>query len=292
MKEYRLNTILMLIMLSVAEVCFSQIDRIEYGLQGGVGVYIMNGKDNPIRTSMGFYDKEHEAAYSNVFPVMEQYGAFVRYRFDNHWNVTVEATRQRVRFREESAGSVKYYYNAMWHIDAVAEYNILSYGKTYDWGAELEDYPATPYLMIGLGVTAYNKDAACSMRSMSESSVARKHNMYPNMLNRYDLDAEGEYNQVKQRPTGALYLPVGLGVKWRLTSSLQLQASAKYHLYLVNGNLEGGTPEWTYEQMIDNKEHLKLGRTHDILISFGIVYNFSRHSLHHKHCSTIKWENS
>lgn len=290
MEKCRFSMFLVLLMLSTGvSVAQVEIDHFEFGLQGGAGVYVCNPMKNatrPHRTSLGFYDPEGESISGN-FPMADQYGAFIRYRFDNHWNVTVEATRQRVRFQENKEETIRYYYNAMWHVDAVAEYNILSYGTTSNWGAELENYAATPYVVLGVGVTAYNKDAAYAMRSFYDGHKDRKANQYPNMITQYNREG----NKQKQRPTGALYVPIGLGVKWRLNQSLQLQASIKYHFYLLNGNLEGGTPEWTYEDMIANKEHTKLGKTHNALFSLGIVYNLSwSNNSHNVSRRAIKWE--
>ena len=165
----------------------------------------------------------------------------------------------------------KRYYNAAWHIDALAEYNILSYGHTDNWGAELEYYKATPFVMIGVGMTVFNENAI--WRDKSQDKENQRINIkqeYPTLLN--------------QPHKLGMYIPVGLGVKWRVMSSLQLQASMKYHLSVLNGDIEGGTPHLPFDDI-----EFKLFKNHNALFSLGIVYNFSQ-AEHHTGHRAIKWE--
>lgn len=270
MKKYRFSAFLILLLLSTG-LSFAQIDHLEIGLQGGAGVYVCNpAKESgrPHRTSLGFYDKAGENPKSGAFPVMEQYGVFVRYRFDNHWNITAEATRQRFRFNEDHKESKHYYYNAAWHTDALVEYDILSYGHTDDRGAELEYYKATPFVAIGVGMTIFNENAI--WRDLSNGGKFNIKQEYPTLV--------GNSHKV------AMYIPVGLGVKWRVLPSLQLQASMKYHLYVLNANIEGGTQDLPFDRM--KNEFFK---NHNALFSLGIVYNFSQAERHTGH-RAIKWE--
>lgn len=278
MNKYRFSAFLTLLLLSTG-LAFAQIDHLEIGLQGGAGTYVCNsgvgGATTVKRTSLGCQDVEGEAPKSGSFPIMDQYGAFVRYRFDNHWNVVVEATRQRLHFMEthdrNGISTEKRYYNAAWHIDALAEHNILSYGHTDNWGAELEYYKATPFVMIGVGMTVFNENAI--WRDKSQDKENQRINIkqeYPTLLN--------------QPHKLGMYIPVGLGVKWRVMSCLQLQASMKYHLYILNGNIEGGTPTLPFDQM-----ETEFFKNHNALFSLGIVYNFSQ-AEHHTGHRAIKWE--
>lgn len=273
MKKYRFSAFLILLLLSTG-LGFAQIDHLEIGLQGGAGVYVCNPDvDRPAqRKSLAFIgDVGGADPKAGKFPVMEQYGAFVRYRFDNHWNIVAEATRQRVFFKEHHSGvgvNDKNYYNAAWHVDALAEYNILSYGQTDNWGAELEYYQATPFVTIGVGMTVFNENA--TWRDLSSNPGFYIKEMYPTLI--------GNSHKV------AMYVPVGLGVKWRVMSSLQLQASMKYHLYVLNGDIEGGTPNLPFDDI-----QFGFFKNHNALFSLGIVYNFSQaeHRTGHR---IIKWE--
>ena len=287
MNKYRFSAFLTLLLLSTG-LAFAQIDHLEIGLQGGGGLYkgISQYKislGDITRTSFDFVGS------SGKVPIMDQYGAFIRYRFDNHWNVTTEATRQRVRFQEkitgagtDNAGTDKQYYNAMWHVDALVEYNILSYGYTDNWGAELEYYKATPFITIGVGMTIFNENATRSYgrRDNSEEALFRSRvdQMYPTLLKLK------KYNEVEKPHKLGMYIPVGLGVKWRVMSCLQLQASMKYHLYILNGNIDGGTPTLPFDQMTT-----EFFKNHNALFSLGIVYNFSQ-AEHHTGHRVIKWE--
>lgn len=270
MNKYRFSAFLTLLLLSTG-LAFAQIDHLEIGLQGGAGLYVCNpDMSRPTqRNSLAFTGEVGGTdPKAGKFPVMEQYGAFVRYRFDNHWNVVAEATRQRIFFKEHHNGTGandKKYYNAAWHVDAVAEYNILSYGHTDNWGAELEYYKATPFVMIGVGMTIFNENA--TSRTTTDFVLKEE---YPSLI--------GQKHKV------AMYIPVGLGVKWRVMSSLQLQASMKYHLSVLNGDIEGGTPHLPFDDI-----EFKLFKNHNALFSLGIVYNFSQ-AEHHTGHRAIKWE--
>jgi YD repeat-containing protein len=92
-------------------------------------------------------------------PGVETFGFSVGYRFNPFWHIKAQTTRQRVSFVEylnKDYATHALYYNAMWHTDVMAEYNLLPYGLS-EGGARVRKF--TPYLGFGLGVTVFNKDA-------------------------------------------------------------------------------------------------------------------------------------
>lgn len=255
----------------------AQKENVEIGVQGGAGFYwgipnqtAEDGTAYTRTTKVGLWIADTE---DKMPPGFETYGAFIRYRFDNHWNVTVSATRQRLYYKEYPNTDRKQgasYYNAMWHLDATAEYNILNYSMDHYYFRAAKTYRVTPYVLAGVGITMYNKQAILRQRSNEASTN------YP-LVGKNDLLYDSDYaNEIGT----ALYIPVGIGVKWRINHNWQLQASAQYHLYIsgtnpngLNSNLEGGSKNIPY-----NKLAMKpIGGNHDILIQIGVAYNFGQY---------------
>lgn len=251
----------------------AQWDHLEIGLHGGAGFYWgISQQGDYVRTNkVGLWITDSE---DKMPPGFETYGAFVRYRFDNHWNVAVKATRQRTHYNEyRYVGSEKVgqnsYYNAMWHLDATAEFNILNYSLDRFLVGEDRTFSVTPYVLLGAGVTMYNKQAVLRERGMTDE----KGSNYP-MVGAKDVNYTSDY----AGKTGvALYIPVGLGVKWRLTYNWQVQASAQYHLYIsgtnpngLSSNIEGGSRAVPYDQL----QMKSIGGNHNLLVTIGAAYNF------------------
>lgn len=93
--------------------------------------------------------------------------------------------------------------NSMWHVDVVGEYNFFQLG--------LDEYnihmrSLTPYMFLGVGATVY------------EDSLIMK-----------------DFFRCV-----AVYLPVGIGLKWKIAERWQLQLAWQHNVYLWNGDgLEG-----------------------------------------------------
>ena len=93
--------------------------------------------------------------------------------------------------------------NSMWHVDVVGEYNFFQLG--------LDEYnihmrSLTPYMFLGVGATVY------------EDSLIMK-----------------DFFKCV-----AVYLPVGIGLKWKIAERWQLQLAWQHNVYLWNGDgLEG-----------------------------------------------------
>ena len=93
--------------------------------------------------------------------------------------------------------------NSMWHVDVVGEYNFFQLG--------LDEYnihmrSLTPYMFLGVGATVY------------EDSLIMK-----------------DFFKCV-----SVYLPVGIGLKWKIAERWQLQLAWQHNVYLWNGDgLEG-----------------------------------------------------
>ena len=145
-------------------------DRWEFGASAGVGFYV--GQEDP--TGLGQYSRvmSYDAIgfgdkYTLGWPGIETFGFMLGYRFDTRWHVKVQATRQRLCYAEyrkmadkplvDDPATRNIYYNAMWHVDVMAEYNLLSLGNVMM--AKQGLYNVVPYVGFGFGVTAYNKES-------------------------------------------------------------------------------------------------------------------------------------
>ena len=111
------------------------IDRLEFGVSAGVGFYV--GQKNPVEGSdllrIQSYDAIAFGERSTLrWPGIETFGFSFGYRIDTRWHVKLQTTRQRLCFAEYANNAPKtrnVYYNAMWHLDAMAECNILPLGN-------------------------------------------------------------------------------------------------------------------------------------------------------------------
>lgn len=249
------------------------IDRLEFGVSAGVGFYV--GQSNPLKDSellriqsynaAGFGDKS-----TLKWPGIETFGFSLGYRFDTRWHLRLQAMRQRVCFAEYESANITstrcVYYNAMWHLDMMAEFNILNYGNSMM--PEQNIYNVVPYVGLGLGITMFNENATLRSNNMGEKIGS----FYPQV--------GGKDNEVAV----AMYVPVALGVKWRINDYVQLKASFQYQLYFsnkgtggLNSNLEGGS----YAEYINANTRPKfdeltkhiVGHNHDCLFSLSAIFN-------------------
>ena len=294
-----LLALFMPILVSVSKADFrQQLDRIEAGVSAGVGFYV--GQEDPTGDghfsrvmsydAVGFGDKS-----TLGWPGIETFGAFVGYRFSTRWHVKLQATRQRLCFTEydNTAKSVEdsryIYYNAMWHVDAMAEYNILSLGNIMMPNQGL--YSVVPYVGFGIGLTMYNEEA--TLRKMySVQGPLRKGSVgawYPRVGYQYDnVNGEHQWTPVSKienaKENGqavgvGVYIPVACGVKWRVNDNVQLKGTFQYQLYLTpSSNLEGGSYNAKYDQTRPtfNQLQKKFGHNHDCLFSLSAIFNLGK----------------
>lgn len=255
----------------------AQQQNIEFGLQVGTGFFI--GSSTPVN---GFV-RTHEFAWmrdSKEMPAFETYGGMMRYRIDERWAVQVQALRQRTRFKEErlnvgpnEKNMPMYFYNSMWHLDAMAEFNILKYGFIENRNAKI--YTVTPYVAVGIGTTMYNK-AATYRWGWNDGT---RNTMYPAVKVNDKVQNE--------KMVAALYIPFAAGLKVRMHTNWQLKVACQYNLYVLNGNLDGYTTG-VWKNRNDLEEGLvypdgggiafkegsyKAASTHNVSVTVGVIYN-------------------
>ena len=222
-----------------------QMDRFELGLSAGVGFYV--APRNPVAGNDALYRiHSYDALYLKQghggtfkWPGIETVGGSFGYRFDTRWTLRAQATGQRIHFIETNTqyeGSVcnetYTYYNALCHLDAIAEFNILNYGNVMQ--PEMGLYNVTPYVGLGLGMTFYNKDATIRSAIPGGSNLEQS-STYPIVGSENKLTGQKDLGV-------AAYIPAVFGVKWRINDYVQLKGAFQYQIYLTKGNLEGGCP--------------------------------------------------
>ena len=124
----------------------------------------------------------------------EVYGGQFRYKFNNRWAIQVKGQYQKIDFQaKDPAGKIpdQHLMNDMINIDAVGEFNFFRYGERC---LDTRIKPITPYIFLGLGFALSN-----------------------------------DYND----PYGlfTMYLPMGLGMKWRFAPRWQLIVTWQHNLY-------------------------------------------------------------
>lgn len=227
------------------------LHRIEFGPAVGVGFYV--GQKNPAPAThpslvrVQLYDiLAFEDRATLGWPGIETFGFSVGYRFNTRWQLAAKTTRQRLAFAEydESVNARGLYYNAMWHVDVMAEYNILNYGNRMV--PEIGMYNVVPYVGFGLGVTMFNENATLRAVNSGMCNERDINTWQPQVGKMY---VGGENDPIKNEIGVGLFIPVAFGVKWRISDIFQLKGAFQYQLYFsnkvsgkgLNSNLEGAT---------------------------------------------------
>lgn len=269
MKTIKIFLVLMLVLGPV--LVSAQTQNIEFGLQLGAGFFI--GDKNPVGD--GTYTRTNEFAWmrdSEGMPAFETYGVLARYRFDYRWAVQLQGMRQRTRFKEErpyldeyEKPRSAYFYNGIWNLDAMAEFNFLKYGFVENRNAKI--YTVTPYVGLGIGTSLYNKHATYRWGW----DDGKKNSPYP-MVRVKDMGA-------------AMYIPFAFGMKLRMASNWQFKVACQYNLYVLNGDLNGSTAgvmknrkDATEGLVYPNGGGVELGKykaasTHNVAATIGVIYN-------------------
>lgn len=260
------------------------VDRFEFGLYAGVGFYV--GQEDPLGTeqfnrvmsydALGFGEKP-----TLRWPGIETFGFSFGYRIDTRWHVKLQTTRQRLCFAEYANNEPKtrnVYYNAMWHLDAMAECNILPLGNVMTPIQGI--YNVVPFVGFGIGITMYNEEATLR-KVYGYQGPGKKGSVgtfYPRVGSSNELTTEGSVWTPAEVGVG-VYFPVSVGVKWRVNDNVQLKGTFQYQLYLTpNSNIEGGSYNSKYAQDRPTFDQLnkKFGNNHDCLFSLSAIFNFGK----------------
>ena len=263
------------------------LDRFEFGLSAGVGFYV--NQEDPLNNDqfsrihvydvLGFGEKTNWG-----WPGVETFGFMLGYRIDTRWHVKLQTTRQRICFAEYAQGSdlKNVYYNAMWHVDAMAEYNILPLSNVMM--SKRGMYNVVPYVGFGLGLTMYNPVATLRAQeernSMGEPYYEKRGSMYPRVGSipvAYDVEKRKVTEWGPNPVDCAFYIPVAVGVKWRANDNIQLKATFQYNFY-SRSNLEGASYNENYAPNSPTVEQLSehVGISHDCLFSLTAIFNFGK----------------
>ena len=269
------------------------IDRLEFGVSAGVGFYV--GQDVPVAgTGLERVQSYDAVAFGEKntlrWPGIETFGFNVGYRFDSRWTLVANTVRQRVCFAEYDNNAMTVsgdavpvertrgvYYNAMWHVDVMAEYNILNYGNIMMPRQKV--YNVVPYVGLGFGVTVFNKNA--TLRSMY--GYGDINSFYPRVGY---AQKDGKYYPAEV--AAALYIPAAVGVKWRINDNVQLKGTFQYQLYFasknqggLSANLEGASYSDRYKETavrptFDELDKVVAGKNHNCLFSISAIFNIGK----------------
>ena len=147
----------------------------------------------------------------------ETYGLQARVKIDTRWAIQIKGQRQRVINYIESGNQWNVpegrYQTPMWHFDVAGEFNFFRFGiHQYD----IRMRNLTPFISLGLGCTAYN--------------------VYANTEEQYPAVEIKNSTRIDY----AMYIPVGVGLKWKFAPRWQLQLAWQHQIYVHNGDgLEG-----------------------------------------------------
>ena len=184
--------------------------RLELGAQAGLGYY------------MG-----ELAQYAFMSP-SEAYGVQLRCKIDERWALQFKGQRQRVintiDANNEWGVAPGRYQTPMWHFDLTGEYNFFHFGLDEH---DVRMHPVTPFIFLGVGMTAHNV-------------LASNKRDYPLVGWKARVDANGKTTYTYHEPAFAMYIPVGVGLKWKFAPRWQLQLAWQHQIYVLNGDgLEG-----------------------------------------------------
>lgn len=300
MSKTKVLTILLMLVMTPVAMCaasLERLDRLEFGPAVGVGFYV--GNYHPVAESnllrIPLYDVAALNSYEHThmdWPGIETFGFSVGYRFNMRWHLLAKTTRQRVAFAEYDEGVRGLYYNAMWHVDVMAEYNILNYANKMQ--PESGMYNVVPYIGFGIGCTMYNQNATLRNMKPNGTSTEDVNVMFPQVGKMYKGKDPNGNLVTESNPLGVgLYVPVAFGLKWRINDNVQLKGSFQYQLYFsnnskggLNSNIEGATNAAFYDgkgaESAKNRptfeqlsKHI-VGYNHDCLFSITAIFNLEQ----------------
>ena len=123
----------------------------------------------------------------------------------------------------------------------------------------------------------YNQEATLRHNG---KDVGTLNTMYPRVGYKA---SEGENNKVQYTPDKvglSMYIPVAVGLKWRINDNVQLKGAFQYQLHFqdpksgkINSNLSGSTQPIPEEKLPPLYGGIA-GNFHNCLFSLGVIFNF------------------
>ncbi|MBR5828251.1 MAG: outer membrane beta-barrel protein [Paludibacteraceae bacterium] len=224
--------------------------RYEVGAQAGAAYYMGELAPHPFMSTS------------------ETFGLQLRAKIDSRWALQAKGQRQRVINTIDPNNEWKInsgrYQTSMWHFDIVGEFNFFQYGYNSN-DFRVRNY--TPYIFLGIGATAFNEKAS----NLDGYNLLGWH--------RTGKDGTGDWEY--DEPDFALYIPVGIGFKWRFAPRWQLQAAWQHNLYMVKGDgLEGGFKKDPKDEPFNNQHNMNGSNVfnNDVTstMTVGVVFEFMR----------------
>lgn len=150
-----------------------------------------------VQGGMGYYVGDAtEHIFNNIQPV---YGLQFRYKFTPRWALSAKAQGQRIKINDphyDNGVFEKYITNQLWSADIVAEFNFFRFGtKQYDNRVK----QITPYIFLGIG-----------------GSIGYGGSMG------------------KKWHGGGLYIPCGIGLKWKFAKHWGLNFAWQQQIYFTD----------------------------------------------------------
>ena len=148
--------------------------------------------------------------------VREAYGIHFRYKFNKRWAIQAKISGQRITGPEydmQGAQLSTRWSNRLYSADVMAEFNFFRFGIYNKFDKRTRPY--TPYIFIGIGGSLYN-----------------------------DILVANEGHAL----TGAGYIPLGFGFKWKFHERVGLNIAWQHNIYLSD-DIEGQGP-------LNNRHHL------------------------------------
>lgn len=238
-----------------------QFYRLELGVQAGAAYY------------MG------ELAPYAFMSTSETYGVQVRVKFDPRWALQAKGQRQRVINTLDVDNSYNLpagrYQTPMWHFDITAEYHFFRFGTLSEYNVNM--HPVTPFIFLGVGMTAYNPVA---LRSTGYPPLG-----WQKKTNPVTQKEQWEYSE----PNFAMYIPVGVGLKWKFAERWQLQIAWQHQIYVCNGDgLEGKYVPGALNNPLDNSYQINgsniLNNDVTSTLTVGLVFEFAHDKKICLHC--------
>jgi hypothetical protein len=240
----------------------NKVYRLELGLQAGAGYYIGELAEHPFMSTS------------------ETYGIQARVKIDPRWSLQFKAQRQRVITKPKQDNpwglSSDRRQTPMWHFDITGEYNFFRYGfESYD----IRMHNITPFIFLGVGFTARNVLAVAS-------------DGYPLVGWVSSVDKNNVKSWKYVEPEFAMYIPVGVGMKWRFAPRCHLQLAWQHQIYVLNGDGLEGVYDIKKPHLLDDSYGMNGSNilNNDVLSTFtvGMVFEFAAEKKVCLHCKSYK----